>query len=141
MYFLYFLLGTIIALICWRASSKKNRERFNILDKYIKELNKCRREEGLNKEKTSKSERCANCIHFGQVKGYRGVVRQYVCLAPITTEPPANGVTAAKNRFVYKTSPSSVCELWTENILDADYPSSKSEVDKKSAKKFSNLLR
>ena len=56
---------------------------------------------------------CASCLHFGELKGARGVVRQTVCLAPVTAEPPRNGTTAAKYRFVYETSANDECELWT----------------------------
>lgn len=56
---------------------------------------------------------CATCIHFGQLKGVRGKVINTVCLAPVTTEPPPSGVVPAKHRFVYLTSASSECELYT----------------------------
>jgi hypothetical protein len=36
-----------------------------------------------------------------------------VCLAPITTEPPKDGMTKTKNAFVYIASPNGICELWT----------------------------
>lgn len=58
---------------------------------------------------------CSSCIHFGELRGVCGIVRQTVCLAPVTTEPPPNGTTAAKHRFVYETSAHSECELWTPN--------------------------
>lgn len=62
--------------------------------------------------------RCGNCIHFGELKGIRGTVVNQVCLAPVTTEPPPNGVTAAKYRFVYVTSVNGECELHTPNVAD-----------------------
>ncbi len=60
---------------------------------------------------------CSSCIHFGELKSFGGKVKQTVCLAPITTEPPPNGVTAAKYRFVYETHPNGECELWTGDSL------------------------
>lgn len=58
---------------------------------------------------------CGTCIHFGELKGVRGVVKQTVCLAPITTDPPPNGVTPAAHRFVYETTANGECELWTSD--------------------------
>lgn len=52
---------------------------------------------------------CSSCIHFGKLLP----AKTSLCLAPITTEPPINGVTKAKNRFVYKTTVNGICELWT----------------------------
>lgn len=57
--------------------------------------------------------RCANCIHFGELRGIRGTTVNQVCLAPVTTEPPPDGTTAAKNRFVHVTSAGGECELHT----------------------------
>jgi hypothetical protein len=65
--------------------------------------------------------RCASCIHFGELRGVRGIVRSTVCLAPITTEPPPDGTTVAKHRFVYEASAHGECELWTPND-QADRP-------------------
>jgi len=56
---------------------------------------------------------CAKCIHFGTLKGHAGVVLGHVCLAPITTEPPKDGETRAKNAFVYEAEVDGFCELWT----------------------------
>lgn len=68
--------------------------------------------------------RCGNCIHFGELKGIRGTVVNQVCLAPVTSEPPPNGVTAAKYRFVYVTSSNGDCELYTPNsqLLKPELP-------------------
>jgi len=65
-------------------------------------------------QENDRTQECRTCIHFGQLKGIRGKEINTVCLAPITTEPPPNGVTPAKNRFVYITSPGSICELYTK---------------------------
>lgn len=59
--------------------------------------------------------RCDGCIHFGELKGISGRVVNTVCLAPITTEPPPDSVTAAKHRFVYLTTVNGECELHTPN--------------------------
>jgi hypothetical protein len=56
---------------------------------------------------------CANCIHFGTLKGRAGVTLGHVCLAPVTTEPPKDGETRAKNAFVYEAEIDGLCELWT----------------------------
>jgi len=58
---------------------------------------------------------CDSCIHLGELKGIRGTVINHVCLAPVTSEPPPNGMTAAKHRFVYVTSLNEGCELHTPN--------------------------
>ena len=48
-------------------------------------------------------QRCETCRHFGELRGNRGVVRGTVCLAP----------TIDGERFVYLTSATCLCELWT----------------------------
>jgi hypothetical protein len=60
---------------------------------------------------------CSNCIHFGTLKGRAGVTLGHVCLAPITTEPPKDGVTRAKNPFVYEAEVDGLCEMWTKKDL------------------------
>ncbi len=57
---------------------------------------------------------CASCIHFGTLKGRAGVTLGHICMAPITTEPPKDGVTRAKNPFVYEAEADGCCEMWTE---------------------------
>ena len=58
--------------------------------------------------------RCGNCIHYGEIRIAAGKRDGMVCLAPVTTEPPANGETPAKYRFVYVAGdPDGLCELWT----------------------------
>ena len=59
---------------------------------------------------------CANCIHMGLLKGRAGVTLGHLCLAPITTEPPKDGETCAKNAFAYKTEVDGLCELWTPKV-------------------------
>jgi len=59
---------------------------------------------------------CSSCIHFGTLKGRDGDELGHVCLAPITTEPPKDGVTRAKNTFVYEASADGCCEMWTDEL-------------------------
>jgi hypothetical protein len=56
---------------------------------------------------------CSNCIHFGDLRSPGKELPEFVCLAPVTTEPPVNGEIPAKNRFVFRTVPSGLCELHT----------------------------
>lgn len=65
---------------------------------------------------------CANCIHFGTLKGRAGVTLGHVCMAPVTTEPPKDGVKRAKNPFVYEAEVDGCCEMWTLN-KEAHQPS------------------
>ncbi len=58
--------------------------------------------------------RCGTCIHYGEIRIAAGKRDDMACLAPITTEPPPNGQTTAKYRFVYVAGdPNGLCELWT----------------------------
>jgi hypothetical protein len=56
---------------------------------------------------------CQTCIHFGTLKGRAGVELGHVCLAPVTSQPPKDGVTRAKNPFVYEATAEGCCELYT----------------------------
>lgn len=58
---------------------------------------------------------CTSCIHLGTLKGRAGVTLSHLCLAPITTSPPKDGVTRAKNPFVYEAYANGCCELHTPN--------------------------
>lgn len=58
---------------------------------------------------------CSNCIHFGTRKGRAGSELGHVCLAPVTSEPPKDGVTRAKNPFVYEATAEGCCEMHTPN--------------------------
>jgi hypothetical protein len=65
---------------------------------------------------------CANCIHFGTLKGHAGVELGHLCLAPVTTEPPKDGVTQAKNPFVYEATAEGCCEMWTPELPEQPRP-------------------
>jgi len=67
----------------------------------------------MNRELEKRWRKCRHCIHFGEVRKSGGDYCAYVCLAPITTEPPASGEVPTRHRFVYKTYPNGECELWT----------------------------
>lgn len=56
---------------------------------------------------------CATCIHLGELRSKKKEKNSPICLAPITTEPPKDGETKAKNGFVYRTTPNSSCEMHT----------------------------
>jgi hypothetical protein len=58
---------------------------------------------------------CQTCIHFGTRKGHAGVELGHLCLAPVTSQPPKDGVTRAKNPFVYEATAEGCCEMHTPN--------------------------
>ena len=61
---------------------------------------------------------CQICIHFGTLKGRAGVELGHVCLAPVTSQPPKDGVTRSKNPFVYEATAERCCEMHTSNDKD-----------------------
>jgi len=60
---------------------------------------------------------CSTCLHFGILKGRDGVCLGHVFMAPITTEPPPDGVTRAEHPFVYQADVDGTCELWTNDKI------------------------